>query len=176
MAKIARQVRPQRPTRYRHVLATALTCAMVGPFTACCGLEPAQPDAGVHDAGDADGGDGAPTWASISTEVIAAQGCAVPQCHGAGNQGGIVVLDEPGAYDRLVGQPSAQLAGMILVEPGAPEQSYFFRKLEGTQGTACSEVGQDPLTCGVQMPKNRPPLDAATLERTRRWIEDGAPR
>jgi hypothetical protein len=87
-----------------------------------------------------------------------------------------VALDEPGAYDRLVGKPSAQLPGMPLIEPGAPNQSYFFRKLEGTQGAACSETGQDPLTCGVQMPKNRPPLDAATLARIRRWIEDGAPR
>jgi hypothetical protein len=70
------------------------------------------------------------------------------------------------AYSALVGVPSRQKPGAVLVAPGDPESSYLIHKLEGRTGIV-----------GERMPRtNGPFLTAGQMLVIRRWIELGAPR
>jgi hypothetical protein len=73
---------------------------------------------------------------------------------------------KPGeAYGNMVNRPSMQLPSMLLVKPGALNESYLWHKVNGTQ----LEVGGQ----GMIMPYTVPLIDAelAVLER---WITAGA--
>lgn len=89
-------------------------------------------------------------------------------CHGAGPEGPAagLSLEWNLAYDELVGVQATQV-DMLLVAPGAPEDSYLWHKLNDTH----LDVGG----AGVSMPLAQPLLDAETLERIETWIAIGAP-
>ena len=70
----------------------------------------------------------------------------------------------PDARASLVGVASTQ-SPLKLVEPDAPERSYLYVKMIGTQ----SEAGGS----GQVMPPSGA-LAAAEIELVRRWIEQGA--
>jgi mono/diheme cytochrome c family protein len=70
----------------------------------------------------------------------------------------------PDARAALVGVASAQ-SSLKLVEPGAPERSYLYLKMTGTQSKAGGSGEPMPPT-GL--------LDAGTIELIRRWIAQGA--
>jgi hypothetical protein len=69
-------------------------------------------------------------------------------------------------YAALVGVPSRQKPGAVLVVPGDPESSYLIHKLEGRSDIV-----------GARMPRNNGPfLTEGQMLVIRRWIEIGAPR
>jgi len=73
-------------------------------------------------------------------------------------------LDAARAYDDLVGQPAVECDDeRLLVDPGAPSESYLIHKLLGVR--MCS---------GAAMPKNEG-TDEALVAPFVAWICAGAP-
>ncbi len=91
-------------------------------------------------------------------------------CHGGVSTpqyAGLSDLDNPAlAYGELVNVPSTQLPSMDRVEPGDPDSSYVWHKLNDTQ----DDVGG----VGNPMPLGMFPLPQAELDGIRGWIENGA--
>ena len=88
-------------------------------------------------------------------------------CHYSEPEG--LALFGEGAYDNLVNVPAGQLPSMSRVKPGDLDNSYLWRKLEGTHLAAGGE--------GDQMPNPyAEPLTAAEKETFRFWILGGAKR
>lgn len=86
-------------------------------------------------------------------------------CHEADDPKAKLVLEEGTGYAQLVGRPSVQVPSMVLVEPGDPDASYLWLKLEHT---APEGKGMPRTPTGVKK------LREAELALYRRWIEDGA--
>lgn len=85
-------------------------------------------------------------------------------CHDAGS-GGLTMLDAASAHANLVGVPSTG-APLVRVEPGCPDASYLWAKINGTQ----NEVGGG----GGRMPQGLSPLPQASLDTIEEWIINGA--
>jgi hypothetical protein len=94
--------------------------------------------------------------------------CATSLCH-SGNppSHAPLSLDQGLSYDALVNRPASQASSILLVKPGAPDESYLMLKLLGTVGTSG--------TVSTRMPLNRPSIDSDRLAAVRGWIERGAP-
>src|SRR5262249_47860687 len=112
-----------------------------------------------------------PTWAAIWTAAIAPN-CS--GCHGGSpgyaNLGG---LDDCNTgWAALVNVPSTELSSMDRVEPGAPDSSWLFYKLNGAQGQFDAQCAGG--SCGSTMPLNMPQLKRGALDAIRTWIESGA--
>lgn len=96
----------------------------------------------------------------------------VAGCHEPGGEWGFLLDLSSSAYEAVVGVPSPQFPSMSIIEPGEPEASYLWHKLNGTQAS----VGGS----GIDMPKARTGMTAtvltpeqlATIEQ---WILQGAP-
>jgi hypothetical protein len=86
-------------------------------------------------------------------------------CHETGNAKAELVLDRGIGYERLVGPASVQDPGMALVEPGLPDRSYLWLKL---QHLAEEGKGMPRTLTGSKK------LRAAELALYQRWIEGGA--
>jgi len=115
-----------------------------------------------------------PTFAAV--QALFVRRCAAgAACHGAGSA---LVLVGPSVYDDLVGRPSMGFAPLPRVDPGHPERSFLWLKLDGcfTELSGCSSPGNG---CGVRMPPLSPisegfdPSEAAIV---REWIAAGAAR
>ena len=134
-------------------------------------------DANVHpDAGEApsnevdddcDGGVDEPTFTWVQSMILSFE-CS---CHA--NANGPALLNNLGdydaAYDELVDVPAHQAPALDRIEPGDPDGSYVWRKIEGTH----LEVGGH----GDAMPPvPQPPLDEDVAEALRQWILAGAPK
>ncbi len=93
--------------------------------------------------------------------------CATRSCHDAQSTTGNLVLEAGASFDELVGVPpdvlAARNAGMLLVDPGHPGNSFLLTKLLGP-----------PLGQGGRMPLVGDPLDADRIDLVRRWILEGA--
>ncbi len=99
-------------------------------------------------------------------QPIWTQNCIL-YCHAQGMSPPSAQLDLfDGTYDNIVNQPSGQ-APMMLIAPGNPDQSYLWRKLQGTHLEAGGE--------GDLMPQTGFPLDDVTLDDIEEWILIGAP-
>ena len=98
------------------------------------------------------------SFSQLETEVLGLS-CAFSSCHGAGAGG--LTLDGESDYERLVGAPSTQVDGAVLVVPGDSESSYFMQKLRGE-----ADVG-DSMPPGAL-------LDDVLLEQISGWINEGA--
>jgi len=110
-------------------------------------------------------------------QALMANSCNFESCHGntPKNTNGNLSLLEEGAYEALVGviPDNAQAAadGMLLVDPGNPENSFLMFKLE----MSWDEGGEDP-DYGFPMPQAfDATLSDEKLEAFRSWILDGAP-
>lgn len=87
-------------------------------------------------------------------------------CHLTGEEPGNMQLHPQAAFRTLVNVPSMG-SPLLRVTPGAPDQSYLVRKLEGTH----LDVGGR----GARMPLDTGPLDPKDIALIRDWIRAGAP-
>ena len=108
-------------------------------------------------------------------------------CHLGGSPAGNVNLQSGNAYAQIVGVASCELPGMNRVQPGQPNNSYLFRKVEGSHTslsgcnlTSCNPFGGCTTGCGSQMPWSSSCTSSSPLSSTQRsliqgWINAGAP-
>ena len=106
-------------------------------------------------------------------DTVFKNSCNFSSCHGsaASPQNGNLDLQPEVAYDNLVGvessYPGAKEEGLLLVAPGAPDDSFLMIKLELTE--MHPEYGQQmPPLVDSQIP-------AESLQMVRDWIAAGAP-
>lgn len=86
--------------------------------------------------------------------------CTVCHAGDAAPQG--LKLDASNSYALLVGTKSTEVAELLRVKPGDPNNSYLIQKLEGT------------ASVGSQMPLGGTALPKATIDYIRQWITEGA--
>jgi hypothetical protein len=86
-------------------------------------------------------------------------------CHDSEEAKAKLVLDPGVGYERLVGPRSRQQPEIALVEPGDPERSYLWLKLQHV-----TEEGKGMPRTLTGSKKLRP----IELDLYRRWIEGGA--
>jgi hypothetical protein len=110
-----------------------------------------------------------PSLESIQANVLTPN-CATAGCHtgpmGGGLPAGMDLSTSDGSFASLVNVVSIRGAPTPRVVPMDADGSFLIHKLEGTQG-----AGQ-----GGQMPAAAPPLDQATIDVIRVWIDNGAER
>ena len=102
-------------------------------------------------------------------DYIFDKSCANSACHAAPANAGNLNLTYGLSYQDLVGRvpqnPAAAAAGMKLIDPGNPENSFLLTKL------------MDPTPeQGVRMPFNAGTLHSGKIEAIRTWIAAGAPQ
>jgi hypothetical protein len=88
-------------------------------------------------------------------------------CHLTGQEPGHMALHPKAAYQSLVDVQSFE-SPLLRVKPGAPDESYIIRKLEGTHLAAGG--------IGLRMPLEGGPLSEVEIQRIREWITAGAPK
>lgn len=139
----------------RALLLTILVCA------ACAGAETPTPDAGAAHAIDA-------TYEAIEEKVFFVS-CATSSCHSSTGRAGGLDLSAGRGWDALVNvdpkNAAAKAAGLKLVVPGKPEQSFLYVK-----------VSQQGLTAamGQRMPNIGDPASADAVWAIETWIRNGA--
>ena len=90
--------------------------------------------------------------------------CSV--CHtGSGAPRGLRLDSEENSFNFLVGVSADEVPTLLRVDPGAPDDSYIVRKIEGAADIV-----------GSQMPLGGPPLSDQQIAMVRSWIASGAPR
>ena len=103
-------------------------------------------------------------------EYVFDNSCANSVCHAAPANAGNLNLTYGLSYENLVGgvpqNPTAAAAGMKLVDPGNPENSFLLTKLMGP--TAPEQGARMPFGGGV--------LHSGKIDAVRTWIEAGAPQ
>ena len=103
-------------------------------------------------------------------EYVFDKSCANSVCHAAPANAGNLNLTYGLSYEDLVGRlpqnPSAAAAGMKLVDPGNPENSFLLTKLMGP--TAPEQGARMPFGGGV--------LHGGKIDAVRAWIATGAPQ
>lgn len=86
-------------------------------------------------------------------------------CHVGTNAPQGLRLDAGNSYALLVNVASAEVPGLMRVNPGNPDASYLVHKIQGNAAV------------GVRMPANGPPyLSQAQIDLVRGWIAAGAPQ
>lgn len=154
------------------LLAPPLAADLIADIEAwiAAGASPDAPAPGG--GGGSGGGDDPPSpetsdFALIQTEIFD-RSCATAGCHDDVTRAADLSLAAGQSWLELVDQrPSsaaARDAGLLLVVPDAPEQSFLLLKVEGPL-----EAGE-----GTLMPLGAPPLSPADIERLRAWIAAGA--
>ena len=102
-------------------------------------------------------------------DYIFDKSCANSVCHAAPANAGNLNLTYGLSYQDLVGRsplnPAAAAAGMKLIDPGDPENSFLLTKL----------IDPTPEQ-GVRMPFNAGTLHTGKIEAIRTWIAAGAPQ
>ena len=102
-------------------------------------------------------------------DYIFDKSCASSACHAAPANAGNLNLTYGLSYQDLVGRvplnPAAAAAGMKLIDPGNPENSFLLTKL----------IDPTPEQ-GVRMPFNAGTLHTGKIEAIRTWIAAGAPQ
>ena len=108
-----------------------------------------------------------PSLDSIQANVFGPT-CAVAGCHSGPPGGslpqGMDLSSADASFASLVGVSSVQNPALLRVSAGDADGSYLVQKLEGTAG-----IGQ-------RMPAGGAPLDQATIDVIRAWIDSGAAR
>lgn len=103
------------------------------------------------------------TWSGRISLILEAN-CG--GCHGGATPQAGLLLSGPDVYDRLL-QPSSQVAGLNLIEPGMPEASYLYLKLIGDDAIMGNPMPYNPLT-GLGT------LGMAEIADINTWITNGA--
>ena len=102
-------------------------------------------------------------------EYVFDKSCANSSCHAAPANSGNLNLTYGISYQDLVGRtpqnPAALSAGMKLVDPGNPENSFLLTKL----------LGPDAPGQGARMPSGGGTLHNGKIDAVRTWIAAGAP-
>ncbi len=92
----------------------------------------------------------------------------VTACHEPGGQWGTFLDMSDDAYDAIVDVASPQFTDMDHIEPGDPDRSYIWHKINGTQVMAGGS--------GVQMPSGGATvMTQAEKDTIEAWIMAGAP-
>ncbi len=103
-------------------------------------------------------------------EVVFDKSCANSVCHAAPANAGNLNLTYGFSYEYLVGavpqNPAAAAAGMKLVDPGNPANSFLLTKL----------MGPTTPEQGARMPFGGGVLHNGKINAVRTWIEAGAPQ
>jgi hypothetical protein len=99
-----------------------------------------------------------PTLSSIQANIFTP---ICTTCHTASHPTGLD-LRAGMSYALLVGVPSFQVASLLRVEPGDPDNSYLIQKLEGSAAV------------GARMPLGGPYLTNEQITVVRQWITNGA--
>ena len=103
-------------------------------------------------------------------EYVFDKSCANSVCHAAPANAGSLSLTYDLSYEDLVGRvpqnPAAAAAGMKLVDPGNPDNSFLLTKL----------IGPAAPEQGARMPFGGGVLHSGKIEAIRAWIEAGAPQ
>ena len=104
-------------------------------------------------------------------DYIFDKSCANSACHAAPANAGNLNLTYQLSYQDMVGRvpqnPAAAAAGMKLVDPGNPENSFLLTKLKLTAPTPEQ---------GAPMPFNAGKLHPGKINAVETWIAAGAPR
>jgi hypothetical protein len=86
-------------------------------------------------------------------------------CHAGANAPQGLRLDAGNSYALLVNVASAEVPGLLRVNPGNPDASYLVQKIQGNAAV------------GVRMPANGPPyLTQPQIDLVRGWVAAGAPQ
>ncbi|MDX9791100.1 MAG: c-type cytochrome domain-containing protein [Candidatus Kapaibacterium sp.] len=96
------------------------------------------------------------TFSSIQSEVFD-KSCAGSDCHGGTNPSAGLRLAGINSYDNIVNK---EVFGMMLVKPGASEESYLFARIS-------SDI------TSLQMPPTGK-LPRSVIDSIRVWIDNGA--
>lgn len=121
---------------------------------------------------------GAQAGTFVEAQRLLTRRCAAgTACHGPNGQG-LLNLMSTTLYDDLVRHPASQVPALSRVDPGHPERSYLWMKMEGcfTQLPGCADRAGP---CGQQMPTLSPISEGFTLAEAApvyAWIVAGAPR
>ena len=94
-------------------------------------------------------------------------------CHEPGGAWVTFVDLSDGAYDRIVGQPAVTVPSINFIEPGDPDASYIWHKIQGTQAMVDGGNGD-----GMPYPSSNPPtmLSQEEFDTIEEWILGGAPQ
>lgn len=115
-------------------------------------------------AGCDQGSDPPPTLGELQEQVLEPR-CATTACHDAISGAGGLYLEGERAYDSMVDQPcmnvDAQLADLVRVKPGSPEESFLWIKVTDAQGMG------DPMPPDELLPDDE-------LDLIEAWILGGA--
>lgn len=115
----------------------------------------------------------APGFVQLHDQILSTS-CSAEACHSGPGIAGLSFDDPAAAYEHLLeGRPvnaAAADAGLLLVDPGSPDNSFLLRKLEASQQelTEAGLGGFMPLGA-TEVPGPR------SLAAVRSWIEAGAP-
>jgi len=102
------------------------------------------------------------TTTAADVQLVVNARCA--SCHTTGSSGGMT-MGTNNVWAATVNVPSTQASGMDRIEPGDPDNSYIWRKIEGTQAAAGGS--------GSQMPFGGS-LNSADRDVWETWILEGA--
>ena len=148
-----------------HIVAGAFVAATL---LVACGSSPTTGQTGAAQT--------TVSWKNDVLPIFATNCSTTSACHGsptgievflAGGSGNATTI-----HAGIVGVDSAELPTMPYVTAGDATKSYLMHKLDGDEGQFDAEcVGGD---CGLQMPREETPLDAATRNTIRTWITQGA--
>jgi OmcA/MtrC family decaheme c-type cytochrome len=108
----------------------------------------------------------ASTYSAIARDILVPR-CASGACHGGSPPAYFPQLDAEVAWEEMVGKPSEQASGVMLVKPYAPEESYLLVKSRG-DGASLGGVG-------TPMPIGDAALTPSELAAIEAWIANGAP-
>jgi hypothetical protein len=121
-----------------------------------------------HDA-DRNAAPEAPVSLTSLRETIFAPACSYSACHGQGAAAGLD-LGAANLHGALMNHSLIVAAGMPLVDPGNPDNSWLYHLLADCEPTLPSGIVVS------HMPKNAPKLlDDALVAKLAAWIEAGAP-
>lgn len=151
-------------TRLLHATTLGLV-SMLAPALGCDGGEEGEDEIAATDTtSDTDTGEAL----SYATDIqpIWEANC-VTACHTPGGNAESVLVLSGNAFANIVDVNSGQAIGMKLIASGDSMQSYLVAKLEGNQAAAGGTGGT--------MPSGADPLDAATLQLIKDWVDAGAP-
>lgn len=146
--------------RFGKRLALIAAMSITALSLACGDLKESPTDPG---GGGEPPPDATATFVRVQQEILTPT-CALSACHDPFFPQEALILSNGRSYALLVNIPSRQVPALDRVEPGDPDASYLYRKVNGGPGIT-----------GDRMPQGRPALTAAQLALLRDWIRRGAP-
>ncbi len=113
--------------------------------------------------------------AEVIQERVFARSCALSSsCHaGASAQENLRLDSLDATFATAVGVPSQQVSTSLLIEPGAPQDSYLIRKL---RNMALAEQASSGAPSTAMPPPPNAALCEPKIQAIEAWIRMGAPR